>query len=401
MKTILFDVDGTLYPFKDGYLNSRLASEVNERAFSFVKKFLDCSYEEAKKIMLDISVIEGENISIALKNRYGISKETYFNNVWDIDPVRVIDNKVDLTSIFKYLSLKYQLIAVSDAPYVWVTKALSYLGIKDLFFAIETGENDQSKKSKTLFSSVIEKYGLDPTLTISIGDQEETDIIPAKELGMKTVCIGESNFADVSVNSISNICDGISQLQNRQIQIGVMGSAADLNYGKEVEQKAKEMGTFIAQNNALLVFGAEQDSDSLSTVAARAARLFGGTTLGVTYNTSKDIFDPTSASILIACGLARGGGREFVLIGSCDVIIAIGGGSGTLTEIAQAYQLNIPVVVLANTGGWSEKLANTYLDARERFKIISANSPEQAVQLAIELARANFNKQRNIQGDQQ
>lgn len=85
-------------------------------------------------------------------------------------------------------------------------------------------------------------------------------------------------------------------------------------------------------------------------------------------------------------GLDRGGGREFPLVLSCDVLIALCGGSCTLTEIAIAYQANIPVVVLEKSGGWSEKLANQYLDGRKRIKIETAKTPKQAVEKAILLA---------------
>ena len=62
------------------------------------------------------------------------------------------------------------------------------------------------------------------------------------------------------------------------------------------------------------------------------------------------------------------------------------GGSGTLTELAIAYQADIPMVVLNNTGGWSEKLANTFLDSRERRKIYAKDTPEEVVDLAFKLA---------------
>lgn len=63
------------------------------------------------------------------------------------------------------------------------------------------------------------------------------------------------------------------------------------------------------------------------------------------------------------------------------------GGSGTLNEIAVAYQLNIPIISISNTGGWADKLANQYLDDRKRFKIISAKNSKEAVDLAFKLAR--------------
>jgi len=60
---------------------------------------------------------------------------------------------------------------------------------------------------------------------------------------------------------------------------------------------------------------------------------------------------------------------------------------GTLTEIAIAYQANIPVIVLKDTGGWSEKLGGQFLDSRNRIKIEVAENPKVAVELAIKLAK--------------
>lgn len=171
-------------------------------------------------------------------------------------------------------------------------------------------------------------------------------------------------------------------MQNkRRFQIGVMGSAADLKYSRQAAQTAEKLGELIAKNNAVLLFGAEKDSDSLSTTACRGAKKQGGLTIGVTYGKDKNIWQKEYADIIIPCGLERGGGRELVLVLACDAIISLGGGSGTLTELAIAYQANIPVIALIGYGGWSDKLANTYLDERQRRKILVARTPEEVIQL--------------------
>lgn len=173
----------------------------------------------------------------------------------------------------------------------------------------------------------------------------------------------------------------------RKLQIGVMGSAADLKYAKEIEALAEKVGELIAQKGHIVVYGAEKDYDSLSTAASRGAKKAKGLTVGVTYGKGKDIFDLENTDVIISTGLDRGGGREFVLVNSCDVVIAISGGSGTLTELAIAYQSNIPMIVLEGTGGWSDKLANTFIDGRNRLKTIGVKTPEEAVAKALELAK--------------
>jgi uncharacterized protein (TIGR00725 family) len=169
----------------------------------------------------------------------------------------------------------------------------------------------------------------------------------------------------------------------RRLQIGVIGSCSDLNYSKKAENFAKELGELIAQQKCTLVFGAEKDIDSLPTIAAASALKAGGETLGVTYERGLDLFNDQAASVVVAAGLVRGGGRETVLMLSCDVVISLSGGSGTLNEICVAYQANIPVVTVTGLGGWSNKLANTYLDDRRRYKFVSASSPKQALALAL------------------
>lgn len=170
----------------------------------------------------------------------------------------------------------------------------------------------------------------------------------------------------------------------RKFQIGVMGSAADLNYSKELEQIAFEVGKEIALSGNITVYGAEKDYDSLSTAASRGAKSANGQTVGVTYGKGKDIWDKDGNTDIIICtGMDRGGGREFVLVNSCDAIVTVSGGSGTLTEIAIAYQSNIPIVVILGSGGWSDKLADTYLDTRKRILAEKASSAKEAINILL------------------
>ena len=178
----------------------------------------------------------------------------------------------------------------------------------------------------------------------------------------------------------------------RRLQIGVMGSAADLKYSKEVEDIAERLGELIAEAGATLVFGAEKDSDSLSTAACRGAKRKGGLTVGVTYGKHKNIWKKGMADFIVASGLERGGGREMVLVLSCDAIIAISGGSGTLTELAIAYQADIPMIAMQGAGGWSEKLADTFIDSRKRRKTFAAKTPQDAVKIALKEAKGYVEK---------
>jgi len=186
-------------------------------------------------------------------------------------------------------------------------------------------------------------------------------------------------------------------MKEGQYQIGVVGT---FKADKEVEDRlnalAREVGAEIAKNGHILFFGPELDGNSISTQAALGAKEANGVTVGILYGSSglqkiadDDIHKVDKFRVLQAAdqivwtGAERGGPRESVLVLSCDGLIAISGGSGTVTEMMIAYMNRRPVVVLENTGGWADKMANQFFDHRQRAKAIGAKTPEEAVKLII------------------
>ena len=79
--------------------------------------------------------------------------------------------------------------------------------------------------------------------------------------------------------------------------------------------------------------------------------------------------------IIIPSGL--GIARNQLVVSTGDVVVALGGGAGTLSEIAFAWQLGKPVICYSGLGGWSEKLAGAAVDNTKREKIIEAKSLEE------------------------
>lgn len=173
----------------------------------------------------------------------------------------------------------------------------------------------------------------------------------------------------------------------KQLQIGVIGTFADKEISAKLNDLARQVGRRIAKSGNVLVFGPELDGSSLSTEAALGAKEEGGTTIGILYGSAGEPFAPNSLDYKIWTGSERGGPRESVLVLSCDGLIAISGGSGTLTEMMIAYMNRRPVVVLEGTGGWADKLANQFFDHRQRAKAEGAKTPEDAVDKIIELIK--------------
>lgn len=83
------------------------------------------------------------------------------------------------------------------------------------------------------------------------------------------------------------------------------------------------------------------------------------------------------ADLVIPSGL--GYARNLLVVLSADGVVAVEGGSGTLSEIANAWQLGKPVVALGPSGGWAGRLAGRALDGKRSDVIQRAETPEEAV----------------------
>lgn len=53
--------------------------------------------------------------------------------------------------------------------------------------------------------------------------------------------------------------------------------------------------------------------------------------------------------------------------------------------MAIAYQSNIPIVCISGIGGWSERLAGTFIDDRKRLQCVDAKTAEEAVEAVLNI----------------
>lgn len=87
-----------------------------------------------------------------------------------------------------------------------------------------------------------------------------------------------------------------------------------------------------------------------------------------------------AADIVLRTGLQHA--RNVVMIASADVVLAIGGRAGTLTELALAWELSRPVIAVGTSAGWAMELAGRALDDRRADKIHGPLAPREAALLA-------------------
>lgn len=81
--------------------------------------------------------------------------------------------------------------------------------------------------------------------------------------------------------------------------------------------------------------------------------------------------------IVIPTGL--GFSRNVLVVRSGEAVIACGGGAGTVSEIAYAWQFGKPICGITGFGGWSEEFAGKVIDSRYSIPIATARSVEEVV----------------------
>lgn len=124
------------------------------------------------------------------------------------------------------------------------------------------------------------------------------------------------------------------------MQIAVCGPA---DPRAEDVTHALEVGRLLAERGATLLCGGY---GGVMEAAARSAWEAGGVTVGVLSGSDDEGANPY-LTVKISTGM--GEARNAVLVRSAQAVIIIGGSWGTLSELALARRIGIPVVTL---GGW-------------------------------------------------
>jgi uncharacterized protein (TIGR00725 family) len=137
-----------------------------------------------------------------------------------------------------------------------------------------------------------------------------------------------------------------------QIRVGVMGSAAN-GLDTTVAERCRRLGQTIAGRGCCLLTGACPRMPHETVLGAKAA---GGHVVGISpAATLKEHVEVHHSpyqeyDVLIFTGMGLMG-RELMNIYSSDIVIVVGGRSGTLGEFAIAYEAGKLIGVLKGTGG--------------------------------------------------
>ena len=153
-------------------------------------------------------------------------------------------------------------------------------------------------------------------------------------------------------------------------QVAVIG-AGGAEEGSETWRLAEEVGRGLAAAGAVVVCGGR---GGVMAAVSRGAASAGGEVIGVLPGSDPGEANPDCTHV-VATGI--GHARNLAVVGSGEVVIAIGGEWGTLSEIGHARVLGRTVVALSS---WT-------LGGRNRMEgapgVIPAETAEEAVAAAL------------------
>jgi uncharacterized protein (TIGR00725 family) len=183
--------------------------------------------------------------------------------------------------------------------------------------------------------------------------------------------------------------------ETMKIKVGVMGSASDAPLDGKVAlwQKGSELAQAIVAHDVIVLSGA---TTGVVYVVGKAVRDAGVLHVGISpaANSQGHVadyqlpLDACDAIIYTGFGLK---GRNVVLVRSCDVVLFIAGGMGSLNEFTIAHDEGKVIGCLTSTGGVADEAE--YL--LEKFskeagaRIFQDNDPQQLLDACIVAFKAN------------
>ncbi len=154
-------------------------------------------------------------------------------------------------------------------------------------------------------------------------------------------------------------------------KIGIIGPNNKM-CSKELYDFGVQLGKHIATKDRTIVCGGLGGfMEAVCKGVKQSPDTFKGQTVGILPDDTAENVNPF---IDIAVPTGAGIARNIIIVRTADIIIAAGGGAGTLSEIAFAWQLEKEVLCVTLFEGWAKELAGKNLDDRQNGLLVPVKS---------------------------
>ncbi|MFW5758427.1 MAG: TIGR00725 family protein [Bacteroidota bacterium] len=134
--------------------------------------------------------------------------------------------------------------------------------------------------------------------------------------------------------------------------------------------------TLASPDRVLICGGMGGFMEAVCKGAKESANTFAGQTIGILPGEdSSRANEWVDVTIPTGMGIAR----NIIIVRSADILIAAGGGAGTLSEIAFAWQLKKKVLCVTRFDGWAKELAGKNVDTRNKDLLIPVKEVDEIV----------------------
>ncbi len=170
--------------------------------------------------------------------------------------------------------------------------------------------------------------------------------------------------------------------------VGIIGDSLE---EPKLNKIAEEMGKKIALSGYTLVTGGREGVMGAASKGAKSidARPETSRVIGILPG-----LDKNEGNIYLDYSIPTGIGwaRNQIVILASDIVVAIGGGAGTLSEIAYAWAYKKQVLAFSGVEGWSSKLSGQKIDEKRNDNIIEVKTPEEAIKIIRDIFSNQFQK---------
>ncbi|MEY8716811.1 pyrimidine 5'-nucleotidase [Francisella philomiragia] len=197
MKTYIFDLDNTLYPYNNGLFDAQMA-----RMSDYIKLKLNISDTDKANTIRDELYYEFGSTMLGMMRYHNIEPKEFLDYIDDIEISHFKPNE-KLNKYINDLRKNNRTYIFTNASNFHTYRVLKQLGLDDSFDGILTIEDTGlvSKPKTKYFEIGRDKFDIDFTNAIFFEDSSH-NLVPAKHLGMQTILVhaddhkSEANFYD-------------------------------------------------------------------------------------------------------------------------------------------------------------------------------------------------------------
>lgn len=173
----------------------------------------------------------------------------------------------------------------------------------------------------------------------------------------------------------------VGGIEMRRTAVAVVGYSGDINEEpvKSLTNLCLELGRELGKRYVVFTGG----RNGVMELVARGVKEVGGISVGILPWDGSDANEYNS--VIVSTGLDFQM-RSFIMIKSVDVVISVGGEIGTAIEILAAYANMKPIILVRNTGGWTDRIVSVlidglYLDNRKLAPVLQAYTVNEVIEL--------------------